>query len=221
MWSDISSFQKFGSHRKEYLGYPTQKPEGILERIIKTSSNKGDIVLDAFCGCGTALTVAKRLYRNYIGIDVSPTACRLVVDRLKLPITIIEGLPITKEEINKLDGYEFQNWVVREFGGFSGKKGPDGGIDGNIGECLIQVKKFKAGRSALDTFSGALLREGKTEGIFIALNYSKDFKSEVARLKRENDIIIYYYDVEDILNNKHEELLNKYIPKSRKSKRLW
>ena len=70
------------SFSKEKLGYPTQKPEALLERIIKASSNKGDVVLDAFCGCGTTLVVAQKLGRNWIGIDISPTAVELTNKRL-------------------------------------------------------------------------------------------------------------------------------------------
>src|SRR3990167_4008836 len=68
---------------KERVGYPTQKPEALLERIINASSNEGDIVLDAFCGCGTTIAVAHKLKRNWIGIDVSPNACRLIQQRLR------------------------------------------------------------------------------------------------------------------------------------------
>jgi DNA modification methylase len=198
---------------KERLGYPTQKPEALLERIIQASSNKGDIVLDAFCGCGTTLAVAKKLKRQFIGIDVSPTACRLVANRIKVRVDSIIGLPLTADEISQLDGFEFQNWVIREFGGFSGKRGADGGIDGKLGDCPIQVKKYKAGRNDLDQFSGAMLRENTKEGIYLALDFSSDFKKEVARLKRANDILIYYFTVKDILDKLHYPILDEKLPK--------
>lgn len=172
---------------------------------------EGKVILNG--NCGTTIAVAKKLNRQWIGIDVSPTACRLIAKRLKVRFDIIEGLPITPEEIAQLDGYEFQNFVIREFGGFSGNRGADGGIDGNLGECLIQVKKFKAGRAHLDAFSGTLLREKQTEGIFIATEFSADFRAEVARLKRENEITIHYFDVKDILEHKHYPIVDKFIPK--------
>ena len=78
MWSDIYNIQ--GSST-ESLGYPTQKPLELLERIIEASSNKNDIVLDPFCGCGTTLVAAKT-WRKWIGIDISPTACRVMSKRL-------------------------------------------------------------------------------------------------------------------------------------------
>jgi adenine specific DNA methylase Mod len=210
VWEDIADIYR---SKLEKLGYPTQKPEALLERIIKASSNEGDLVLDTFCGCGTAIAVAKKLNRQFIGMDVSPTACRLIAKRLGFPINVIEGLPINKDEIGELDGNEFQNFIIREFGGFSGKRGADGGIDGQLGKLLIQVKKFKAGRMHLDEFSGMLLREGKKEGVFIALEYSKDFRAEVARLKSENQIIIHYFDVQDIIDKKHYELVSKNVSK--------
>ena len=89
-WTDIPALK----NTKERLGYPTQKPEALLERIILAASNEGDLVLDPFCGCGTTLAVAKRLNRRYIGIDVSWTACKLMADRLNTPYTdIINWVP--------------------------------------------------------------------------------------------------------------------------------
>ena len=78
MWYDIGSLS--GSH-KERLGYPTQKPEALLERIISASSNEGDVVLDPFCGCGTAIAAAERLNRRWIGIDITHIAITLIRHR--------------------------------------------------------------------------------------------------------------------------------------------
>src|SRR5258705_13945329 len=80
VWTDISPIN---SQAQERLGYPTQKPEALLERIIKASSNEGDLVLDPFCGCGTAIAVAQRLNRKWIGIDVTHLAIALIKTRLK------------------------------------------------------------------------------------------------------------------------------------------
>lgn len=209
VWNDIPDIYR----SNEKLDYPTQKPEALLERIIQATTNENFLVLDAFCGCGTTLAVAKRLKRNYIGIDVSPTACRLVANRIKEKLDSVIGIPLNAKEISNLNGYEFQNWIIREFGGFSGKRGADGGIDGVLGDCPIQVKKYKAGRNDLDQFSGALQRENTTEGIFIAINFSSDFKKEVARLKRENNVLIHAYSVSDILKKLHYEILDKKMPK--------
>jgi site-specific DNA-methyltransferase (adenine-specific) len=79
LWTDIPPLQ---AHSGERVGYPTQKPLALLERIVRASSNPGDVVLDAFCGCGTALVAAQQAGRSWIGIDVSPAACQIVADRL-------------------------------------------------------------------------------------------------------------------------------------------
>ena len=83
VWNDIFSFQTT-TRSKEYLGYPTQKPEKLLERIILASSNQGDLVADFFCGSGTTLTVAKRLNRNWLGVDNNPRAIELCKKRLNI-----------------------------------------------------------------------------------------------------------------------------------------
>ena len=80
LWDDISPIN---SQAKERLGYPTQKPKVLLERIIQASSNEGDTVLDGFCGCGTTVDAAEALHRNWIGIDISPIAISLIKRRLK------------------------------------------------------------------------------------------------------------------------------------------
>ena len=105
-WNDIPRLTTIS---KESLGYPTQKPEALLARIIKASSNEGDTVLDPFCGCGTALAVAKKLNRKYIGIDVSPIACKLTAKRLGLTEDTIE-------ELKAMKPHEFQQWACDKMG---------------------------------------------------------------------------------------------------------
>lgn len=144
LWDDIPILS---NRSKEALGYPTQKPLGLLERIIKTSSNENDIVLDAFCGCGTALVAAQNLKRQWIGIDVSPTACRVMAKRLRdvcgLPEDeklwkagrgfIVRDLPWSAEKLRELPPFEFENWAVIALGGIPNKtQVGDMGIDGRI-----------------------------------------------------------------------------------------
>jgi len=215
IWDDINPI---GGGAKERMGYPTQKPIALLERVINASSKPGDIVLDCFCGCGTTIAAAEKLGRSYAGIDVSPTACRAMLKRLQgsgvdIHVSDVEGLPVTVEEVSEMSGWEFQNWVVREFAGedgIQGKRGADGGIDGEAFGVPIQVKKYKAGRPDVDSFSGALLREGKKEAVYIALDYTSTFKKEIARLRRENNITIHTFSLADILAKKHVPLVNKY-----------
>ena len=82
MWNDLPPIHCISSQQRERLGYPTQKPEALPERIVKSSSNEGDLVLDPFCGCGTAVVAAQRLKRRWIGIDITPLAINLIKKRV-------------------------------------------------------------------------------------------------------------------------------------------
>lgn len=145
-WDDIDMLRGINSGG-ERLGYPTQKPLKLLERIIEVSSNENDIVLDAFCGCGTALVAAQKLKRQWIGIDVSPTACRVMAKRLKKDCGlkedealqqigrgfVVRDLPKTEEELRKYPPFEFENWAVVALGGTkNARQVGDMGIDGRI-----------------------------------------------------------------------------------------
>lgn len=140
---------------KERLGYPTQKPLELIEKIISASSNKGDIVLDPFCGCGTTIIAAQKNKRKWIGIDISPTACRVMSQRLYDDFKLIEGkdfqiedLPKTEEELRAIPHFEFQNWAVIALGQLtktSGipnvRKSGDMGIDGRLYPVEFEKKK--------------------------------------------------------------------------------
>ena len=140
IWLNISALKHSG---KERLDYPTQKPEALLERVIKASSNEGDVVLDAFCGCGTAIAVAQRLNRRWIGIDITHLAITLLKYRLDgafgddVKYEVI-GEPKDAESARALavqDRYQFQWWALsliraRPYQGK--KKGADEGVDGVI-----------------------------------------------------------------------------------------
>src|ERR1700752_1550837 len=137
LWDDIPPIN---SQAQERLGYPTQKPLSLLERIIKTSSNEGDVVLDPFCGCGTAIHAAQKLKRQWIGIDITHLAIRLVEDRLRKAFPGIgfetHGTPKDFESARDLaqrDKYQFQWWACSlvKVDPYQGKKkGADSGIDG-------------------------------------------------------------------------------------------
>jgi len=144
VWTDIPPLQASSAER---LGYPTQKPLQLLERIIKASSNPNDIVLDAFCGCGTALVAAQNLGRQWIGIDISPTACRVMGKRLRDVCklkedealwrtgrgVVIRDLPWTEDKLRQIPPFEFENWAVIALGGIPNKaQVGDMGIDGRI-----------------------------------------------------------------------------------------
>jgi len=143
-WDDIKPVI---SGSDERLGYPTQKPLDLLDRIVRASSNENDIVLDAFCGCGTALVAAQQQRRQWIGIDISPTACRVMAKRLgkdcNLPENetlwkigrgfVVRDLPWTEDRLRKIPPFEFENWAVIALGGIPNKtQVGDMGIDGRI-----------------------------------------------------------------------------------------
>ncbi len=140
------------SDKKERLGYPTQKPLALLHEVIKASSNEGDIVLDAFCGCGTALVSAQMNKRKWIGIDISPTACRVVSQRLSKDYALKEGvdftirnMPMTVEELRIYPAFEFQNWAIIALGGTPNKaRVRDMGIDGK----LYPIEQISKGKKA-------------------------------------------------------------------------
>jgi hypothetical protein len=144
VWDDINPIN---SQAKESLGYPTQKPLPLLERVINVSTNPNDIVLDAFCGCGTALVAAQYLHRQWIGIDISPTACRVMAKRLRDVCKlredenywlhgkgfVVRDLPWTEKQLRTIPPFEFENWAVIALGGIPNKtQVGDMGIDGRI-----------------------------------------------------------------------------------------
>ena len=164
---------------RERLGYPTQKPEGILERIIQASSNPGDVVLDPFCGCGTAVAAAHKLDRRWIGIDVTHLAVALMKNRLKTAFDLLPGRdyqvggePVDVGSARALadqDPYQFQFWAVSLLEALpreEGKKGADRGIDGVVffldgpkrtaQKAIVQVKSGKVSSPHIRDLKGTL-----------------------------------------------------------------
>jgi DNA modification methylase len=162
VWDDIGPVQAAAAER---VGYPTQKPLKLLERIIEISSKPGDVILDAFCGCGTALVAAENAEdRTWIGIDVSPTACRVMAKRLRNSCGIAENenlwasgrgfivrdLPWTEEQLRRLPALEFENWAVIAVGGIPNRNQVgDMGIDGRI----YPVSSIPDRRASSDQFA--------------------------------------------------------------------
>ena len=181
---------------QERLGYQTQKPEALLERIITASSDEGDVVLDPFCGCGTAVAVAEGLGRGWIGIDITHLAISLMKNRLRgafgddVSDYEVVGVPEDVESARALalesehDGrHQFEYWALglvdaRPAG--NGKKGADAGVDGfinffddNSGKAkriIVQVKSGHVERSMIATLKGDMAREKAEIGLFITLN---------------------------------------------------
>ena len=188
VWTDIPPLM--GS-AQERLGYPTQKPEALLERIIKASSNEGDLVLDPFCGCGTSISVAERLHRRWMGIDITHLAISLIKNRLhdtfdkELAAFDILGLPTDlpgAAALAEQDRYQFQWWALGMVDGRPAqdkKKGRDTGIDGYIyffddnssqaKKIIIQVKSGHVQSADIRDLKGVIEREKATLGVFITL----------------------------------------------------
>ena len=193
-WTDIKSGGQMP--RKELLGYPTQKPEALLERIIKTSSNEGDTILDAYCGCGTTIAVAQRLKRKWTGIDITYQSISVIIKRLEDTFgkqisesIILDGIPKDIESAralaNKKDDRlrkEFEKWAILTYSDnravINEKKGADKGIDGtayflssqtDTEKTVFQVKSGNVKRSDIAAFITDMNREKAQTGIFLTL----------------------------------------------------
>jgi site-specific DNA-methyltransferase (adenine-specific) len=186
VWTDISPIN---SQAQERLGYPTQKPQALLERIITASSNEGDVVLDPFCGCGTATHAAQKLKRKWIGIDITHLAISLIEKRLKDAFPGIKydvhGTPKDVDGAKDLaarDKYQFQWWAVSLVNAvpFAGKKkGADSGIDGLIyfkpegkitEKAIVSVKGGdNVNVSMVRDLAHVVDRENAKIGVFITL----------------------------------------------------
>jgi site-specific DNA-methyltransferase (adenine-specific) len=198
VWTEISPLQGSSNER---LGYPTQKPEELLERIISASSNEGDLVLDPFCGCGTAIAAAQKLNREWIGIDITHLAIGLIKRRMadqfgEELIYEVYGEPTTLEgaqELADMDKYQFEWWALGLVGARPAdpKKGADRGIDGRLyfhdddtgktKQVIISVKGGHTGVAHIRDLVGVLDREEAQIGVLIALQEpTKPMRTEAA-----------------------------------------
>ena len=187
IWTDIPH-----ALGKQRLGYDTQKPQALLERIIKASSSEGDVVLDPFCGCGTAVAAAQGLNRKWIGIDITHLAVALMKNRLKTAYNLdpgkdyaVVGEPAdlgSARALAEQDRFQFQFWALSLLEAFpreEGKKGPDGGIDGVISfidgpkrtqhKAIVQVKSGHVSAPQIVQLKGVVEREKASIGLFITL----------------------------------------------------
>ncbi|MGA2296096.1 MAG: DNA methyltransferase, partial [FCB group bacterium] len=216
IWTDITNVQAVSSER---IGYPTQKPEKLLERIILASSNEGDIVFDPFVGGGTTIVVADKLNRNWIGIDQSVQAVKVSEMRLNNQQNLFSSpfsVQLHKYDYDKLfhqNPKEFEIWIVERFGGRANiKKGGDKGIDGKMTDGTpIQVKQSESIGSVpirqfvtdAKSYDRNLFKkniaDGKPIGYFIAFSFSRGSVQEVASLKNEDNVIIKLIRVDEII----------------------
>jgi len=206
-------------NKAERIGYPTQKPEALLKRIIECASNEGDTVLDPFVGGGTTVAVADKLKRNWIGIDQSVQAIKVTELRLNNQMDLFSSPFMTQlykydyDTLRYKEAFEFEHFIVQQFGGFTNtKQRGDFGIDGRTRDnSPIQVKRSdNIGRNVIDNFKSACERydkrtfelnkqENKPVGYIIAFSFGRGAIQEVARLKNEENVIIKLVAVEEII----------------------
>lgn len=220
VWTDIDALN---SRARERMGYPTQKPESLIERMILASTNKGDVVLDPFCGCGTTVVAAEKLERQWVGIDISGTAVQLMNRRLlksgvyRKPVLV--GLPATEEDLHAQKPFEFQNWVIqRMFGTASPRKSGDMGIDGYsfMVHDPIQVKQSeRVGRNVIDNFETAISRARKDKGYIVAFSFTRGAREEVARARWESKLDISLVTVAELLKPRDERRATAWPEPSR------
>jgi len=200
IWTDIFPINPMA---EEKLRYPTQKPEALLERIIKASTNEGDWVLDPFCGCGTTVAAAEKLHRNWVGIDISMQAIRVIDKRMREHYPerniSIDGIPQDLEGAAKLaerDKIAFQDWAINLIDARppTGRSqwGADRGVDGvilyqekmgfnnqKLRKVIVQVKGGNTGRGDVAKLKGDIEREDAPMGVLITLH------EPTAEMKRE------------------------------------
>ena len=191
-WTDIGPIP---AQTRERLGYPTQKPIALLERIIMSSTNDGDVVLDPYCGCGTAVHAAEQLGRRWIGVDISAFATGLIRRRILDNFTelttddvLVRGLPLTVGDARALarrDGFEFEKWVCGAIGAGGmfkepGERGADGGVDGILHfvpihwgakpkpeYAIVQVKGGDVSADAVKALETTVRRSGASAGVMV------------------------------------------------------
>ncbi|WP_223651557.1 site-specific DNA-methyltransferase [Hymenobacter psoromatis] len=224
MWDDIPPVN---SQAKERVGYPTQKPVALLERIIAMASNEGDVVLDPFVGGGTTVVAAERLKRRWLGIDQSVQAVKVTELRLKLGSDLFSqdfAVRLHKYDVEALKAqnpYAFEGWLVTQFGGTPNvKRRGDLGLDGSSREGLpLQVKQSEGvGRNVVDNFRAAAERHdaalfarqrasGEPVGYILAFSFGRGAVEEVARLRTKEGIRIELVPVKDIVELAHKPRL--------------
>jgi site-specific DNA-methyltransferase (adenine-specific) len=197
MWDDLPPIH---ASSQERLGYPTQKPLALLERIISASSNEGDLVLDPFCGCGTAVHAAQKLNRRWIGIDITHLAIALVERRLNeaFPGIAYEVHGVPKDiagarDLAERDKHQFQMWITAKIGAQpykGGKKGMDRGIDGYLHFrdadkkaqfAIVSVKGGGIKSGDIRDLKGTMEREKASIGLFLTLNKpTREMEKEAA-----------------------------------------
>ena len=231
VWQDIQQVYRY---RNERLGYPTQKPEALLKRIIQASSNENEVVADFFCGCGTTVTVAEKLKRKWIGVDINHLAVGLIEAKRLKPLGAkyqIKGFPkdIKQAEIlAKQKPFEFEQWIVEYcLKGHKTKKTGDGGYDGHLALkldkqvklCLLEVKGGGCTVKNVREFENVVDRQKADLGIFICFGkqVTREMKKHCDGVEKSKIHLLYLVKkisiltVEDILEENYPDWLQHII----------
>ena len=228
-YCENKKFTQLNSMAKERIGYPTQKPLALLDRIVRASSNKEDIVFDPFCGCGTTIEAAENLQRYWIGIDICVNACKVIEERIKssfrdkwADVEFI-GLPKTRDdaqELANMDKFRFERWAASLVDGLEANKRQTGdrGIDGRgripirkgqFIDIVSQVKGGGTGPGDIQAFNGARQEANADLGVFTC------FEDRVTQRMRDAAVntgrfldtpIIQIYTVEDYFENRRPQM---------------
>ena len=226
---DVVEMPSLNAMAKERVGYPTQKPLSLLERIIKTSSNEGDRVMDPFCGCGTTLHAAQALDRRWTGIDICVNACKVIEKRLTSSFDSIWsdvefiGMPKTADDartLAEIDAFRFERWAASLVDGMEANKKQRGdrGIDGRgripvrKGQFIDVVSQVKGGHTnpgAVQAFNGARQEAGADLGIFICFadRVTTRMRDAAANAGRFMDVpVVQIYTIEDYFEGRYPQL---------------
>jgi DNA modification methylase len=204
LWNDIKLVTSTSSER---LAYPTQKPQKFMERIISVSSNPGDVVLDAFIGSGTTIVAANAIGRQFAGIDVSPTACRLAASRIGHPVEQIVGHPRTADELRPVPEFEFVNWVCWKMNATVKKDVP--GINAMCRHSKVPVLAKQSTPLVPEDLDGMIsaidaISEGTTKkAACVALDFDENIDTYLETVAADKAISIYRYTIDDLNRNKH------------------
>ncbi|MDR3367161.1 MAG: hypothetical protein LBO71_09395 [Prevotellaceae bacterium] len=221
--NDVWQISFLAPSAKERIGYPTQKPVALLERIIRCASSEGDLVLNPFMGGGTTIAVADKLNRKWIGVDQSVQAVKVTELRLHQQTDLFTNLYANSytlqlhkydyDALRSKDAFEFESWIIGQLGGVAhGKKGGDAGVDGTAADgAPVQVKRTEGvGVNVVKNFSVSAkqfdkagfekrVKAGAPVGYIVAFSFSKGAVQEVARLKNQENLSIKLVTVESII----------------------
>lgn len=215
LWIDIPGL---GSNSDEKFGYPTQKPKTLLKRILRMSSAPNDVILDAFMGSGTTIDVAKELGRQWIGIDVSPVACRIAASRIHRSVDTIQGMPRSSNELNDVNTRDFHNTVIRalvpsfwdrEYANVIVTSSSSTHITGTVYTVPFIVCRRPITQSDAEAFVLCVQKTPKQIGLCVSTWFASDIREYLALPSHRTQI--HMYGLDDLFHEKHFPIIHELI----------